>query len=190
MNAPKHEMMKAIARTCERELNWFNRVLEEAVKSYFEEYKLIETDPPSLETDSSDYANLVNEYSMGYNERLILILSLVPHLRPQLLDILLIENPNFSRRYTEFGGYLSGTHGGFLPTCETAVFILAPTDLSLRLRLQKLFHTEHYFTKDNILMISKAQDFEPQLSEKIGPGQRALDLFPMFSTKGASDDRA
>ncbi len=183
MNETTHERIKAIANTCERELDWFNRVLERTIKIYFEpscDNPNLEISPPSLETDSSVYASLINEYSMGYNERLILILSLVPHIRPQLLDLLFNHNKNFDRRYTEFGGYVGENHLGFLPTCETAVFIIAFDDLSLRFEIEEQFHPGHYFTKDNILSISEVQEFEPRLSAKLSPGKRVIDIFSWF----------
>ncbi len=183
MNETTHERIKAIANTCERELDWFTRVLDRTIKIYFEQScdnPNLEIAPPSLETDSSAYANLINEYSMGYNERLILILSLVPHIRPSLLDLFLVRNKNFDRGYTEFGGYFGENHLGFLPTCETAVFVLASDDLSLRFEIQERFHSGHYFIKDNILSISEVHEFEPRLSAKLSPGKKMMDIFSWF----------
>lgn len=182
MNENARETIEAIANTCERELDWLNRVLERTIRIYFEQDgdNSTEVIPPNLDSDSSVYANLIHEYSMGFNERLILILSLIPYIRPQLLDLLFIQNKNFDIGYTEFGGYRGETHRGFLPTCETAMFILASKDLSLRFELQELFNPNHYFTKDNILSISEVQYLEPRLSAKLRPGKRMLDIFPWF----------
>ena len=46
-----------------------------------------------------------------------------------------VQNKNFDRQYTEFGGWKGLSHGGFLPTGETASFILAGEDVEKRLSL-------------------------------------------------------
>ena len=76
---------------------------------------------------------------MTFDERAILALALVPHVRPQLFDPFLAKNPNIDRGFTEFGGILAGNHGGFWPTVETAAFILAGEDLERRFVVQALF---------------------------------------------------
>ncbi len=65
--------LKKIAITCERELVWFSNVLDQSLCDYFksESNTTFDTTPPNLENDPSEYADLVNKYSMSFNERLI-----------------------------------------------------------------------------------------------------------------------
>ena len=166
----KGEMSRAQqnALTLEVELDWFNRVLETVIKNYFEqssEYaEVIEITPPDISQDDSEFAQLIRQHSMSFNERLILILALIPHLRPQLLDLLFVRNKNFDRGYTEFGGWQGKYHGGFLPTGETVAFILAANDLSQRFDVIRLFQSEHFFATAAILSIQRQSADEPFLS--------------------------
>jgi hypothetical protein len=155
---------KANANTLEKELSWFNRVLETRISLYFEQEcetrSIYDISPPDLQQETSEYARLVNAYTMGFDERIVLMLTLIPHLRPQLLDTLFIENKNFGRGFTEFGGWKGKTHGGFLPTGETAAFILAGSELEKRFEIMRLFEDDHCFAKKNILRIVHQENQE------------------------------
>ena len=152
----------------EKELEWFHQVTILRGKITFEgscqesDMDLIQI--PDLSADSSIYAGLVKKFNMGFEERLVLILSLIPHIRPSLLDLLNIKNQSFDIPFSEFGGIKAEKHKGFLPTGETAVFLLAGTDLSKRFLLLRFFNSEHYFVKNKILYLDKSVSGEPKLS--------------------------
>jgi hypothetical protein len=92
---------------------------------------------------------------------LVLILAVIPHVRPQALDCLFIRNQNLDRGYTEFGGQVGKHHSGFLPTCETAAFIVAGDDLNKRFELIGLLDHHHSFSKDGLLTIDRHDKNEP-----------------------------
>lgn len=152
----------------ENELTWFGRVLEARISLYFEQacgfHAIDEITPPDLKKDDSEYAALVKECGMGFDERILLILALIPHIRPQALDTFFTQNKNFDRGFTEFGGWKGKAHGGFLPTCETASFILAGADLKKRFEVAALFQKDHYFTARDILRVAHEGDGEPFFS--------------------------
>ena len=56
------------------------------------------------------------------------------------------------------------THGGFIPTGETAVFILAGDDLATRFELTHLFEGDHFFARNNILQLAAGAAGESMLS--------------------------
>ena len=68
------------------------------------------------------------------DERLIICLSLAPFLTPDCLDPFLIPNTTLGRPFSVFGGEL-GKNGAFLPTVETALFLVAGTDIATRHRV-------------------------------------------------------
>lgn len=161
------------AHTLERELVWFSRVLDARMKNYFSAdgatsaesvYSII---PPDLKSDSSEYAKIVSEFSMGFAERIVFILCLIPHIRPQSLDILFTQSSITTRSYTEFGGVKGKSHIGFLPTAETAVFILAGSNLTQRFAVQQLFDVQHYLTKQGIIKVDHQGNGEPLLNAAI-----------------------
>ena len=88
--------------------------------------------PPDLRASGSPYARFVQHYQLAFAERTALVLSLVPHIRPQLLDIFFTKNKTFDRKFTEFGGIRAGPDGDFVPTGETLAFILAGNNLRVR----------------------------------------------------------
>lgn len=158
------------AKTLAQELGWFGEVLNTRIQLYFNNEvaysNIYEIQPPNLSQMDSIYANLVKKYPMNYSERLILVLALIPHVKPNMLDIFFSKNTNFNRGYTEFGGINGNFHSGFIPTGETVAFILAGDNLELRFELSKLFDESHFFFKHNILKLEKSQNNkgEPALS--------------------------
>lgn len=143
----------------ERELQWLAMVIEASIQLYFGQecaYRDVrEIAAPDLPDTASTYAHTLRAHAMSFEERLILILALAPHIRPQLLDPFLMKNDNYGRGFTEFGGAMVGTHGGFLPTVQTLAFILAGDDLARRLALQPIFDAGHFFRKHKILQLDE-----------------------------------
>ncbi len=158
----------ANAITLAAELDWFERVLEARIALHFEQPAAVadihDLTPPDLTGDPSEYAAVVHEQAMGFDERLLLMLALVPHIRPQVLDLLYVRNRNLDRGFTEFGGWKGKSHGGFLPTCETAAFLIAGEDLRARFEVMKLFEEDHYFRTHDMLRVEHADGEEPFFS--------------------------
>jgi len=168
MKRPEMSSAELNAATLESEIDWFNRVLEAAIKLYFEQERehddIREITPPDLAEDNSEYARLVKQHAMDFNERMVLVLAMIPHVRPQMLDLLFIRNKNLDRGYAEFGGWHGKYHGGFLPTGETAAFILAGQDLARRFEVIRLFESDHFLASAGILKIVRQTEDEPFLS--------------------------
>ncbi|MFL5764164.1 MAG: ATP-binding protein [Bacteroidia bacterium] len=164
------------ADVIEAELNWCSAVVENlslinggTPEEYDSIYDII---PPELSHSRSVYSDFILKHNFGFEERLVLILSLVPHLRPELLDLFKSERP-----VTSFGGAGQGkNHHGFVPNGETVLFILAGNDMSKRLKLLELFDKKHVFYFDNIVSLSEANGTEPELSGALIPSQDFVDL--------------
>ena len=158
-------LRKANASALDAELEWFTRVVETRFRLHLgqacEYGDIREHAPPDLRDDASDYARIVRECDMGFDERLVLILTLVPHVSPQALDTFFVNNKNLDRAFTEFGGVKGKVHGGFLPTCETASFILHGNDLEGRFGFIGLLEEEHFFTQKGIIEIEHQASSEP-----------------------------
>lgn len=146
-------LLQRNARDLENELAWFARLLDARMKHYFSPDQSAAPDltPPDLSSADSPYAGFVNHYQLSFPERAAVLLALVPHIRPRLLDIFYVKNKQFDRKFTEFGGIFGGPDGDFTPTGETLAFILAGDDLTVRFGLQSLFNDDHFFVKHNIL---------------------------------------
>jgi len=177
-------IQSANAKTIEHELDWFQKLIMLRGKITFEqslpEDEIQRLKPPSVENLDSPYAYLIKKHGMGIDERLVLILSLIPHVKPAVLDLLNMKNELYDIPFTEFGGIRYDKHKGYLPTGETAIFLLAGTNLERRFELLRLFSNEHFFHREGILSLERTSLKEPVLYGQLSISQEYLSLF----TKG------
>lgn len=169
------------ALTLLRELDWLGQVIELRIKLYFQqgcELTSIDQLPsPELQLDDSLVATWLKQQQLGFNERLVLILALAPHIKPQALDTFFIRNSHFDKAYTEFGGWNGATHRGFLPTAETAVFILAGEDIALRLKVLSMFDASGILIKSSAIKLRHMGTNEPFLASALEVEQELLQYF-------------
>eukprot|EP01088_Endostelium_zonatum_P018389 TRINITY_DN5887_c1_g1_i1.p1 TRINITY_DN5887_c1_g1~~TRINITY_DN5887_c1_g1_i1.p1 ORF type:complete len:537 (+),score=123.91 TRINITY_DN5887_c1_g1_i1:5-1615(+) len=150
------------------ELDWLSSVIAARMQLHFDQdgpYSSIEeVDEPDLSNNSSPYSQLVKDYTLDNYERLMLILALAPHCRPQVLDFFFTRNSTYERSFTEFGGIRDSTSGGFIPTFETLLFIVAGDGLPRRLRLQEYLLQESILTESKIIIFGPSSSNEPKLT--------------------------
>jgi ATPase family associated with various cellular activities (AAA) len=168
------------ARDLELELSWFSRLLDARFRLYFDQEPACESvfdvEPPDLSGSDSPYARFLRHYGFSFAERTALVLALVPHVRPQLLDVFFTKNKLFDRRFTEFGGVRQGSDGDFVPTGETLAFLVACNDLENRFTLQSLFDGDHVFARHNILRPNASAD-EPPMKAPLRLSDECLSYF-------------
>lgn len=184
----------------EQELEWLSLIIATRIALYFEHDQGVENLPssidevltPPLDEAQGVYADTLREYQFSISERLLLILALAPHVRPQIFDVLCTRNTNLDRVYCEFGGAVVEGHAGFWPTVETAAFLFAGQDIqkrhqikallipqqtqpsmlkaSLTLNLDliesqaSLFNAPLYLTDEFLSQVSLGSDYQPQFS--------------------------
>ncbi|WP_437719900.1 ATP-binding protein [Sorangium sp. So ce861] len=170
------------AADLERELFWFRSVLGARLKIHFgedaAEGSVLDIAPPDLGGSSSEYAGFVRRHQLSFVERLALVLALVPHLRPQLLDACFGRDAAADRRLTEFGGAQLGAGGELLPTAETLAFILGGDDLALRFSVQLLLDREHLFARHDVLRLGGGDEVTPMKA----PLRISEELLCLFTT--------
>lgn len=170
--------LESNAFVLEQEMQWLAEVISTRFKLYFSQESawedISEIPMPTFEHSNSPYAQLIETHKMGLEERVILAIALAPHVRPQILDVFFTKNTSYDRGFTEFGGVKGTFHSGFLPTGETATFILAGNDLSNRFKLISIFDSNHFFNKKNILRLEHEKLQEPVLSGTLQISQEYL----------------
>ncbi|MEM6725132.1 MAG: ATP-binding protein [Bacteroidota bacterium] len=166
--------LEAIKRNGNRiklELNWLIEVVQGRMESYFkpsvEHFDMYQLAPPSPENDTSVFGRFIAHYQFNELERLVLILALAPHVMPEALDVFLTRNKTTNRAYSEFGGVGNKRHNGFLPTGQTAAFLIGGQDISSRLFVQSIFHPEHIFKDHQILQLEEVDPGAPKLSGQL-----------------------
>ena len=155
-------------------IGWFNQVLTISIQLYFQqecEYSSLEEVKPPVNGWLEKVTGIPD---LTFDERMVVMLALMPHVCPQILDIFFVQNKNFDRQYTEFGGWKGLSHGGFLPTGETASFILAGEDTEKRKGVIRFFQKDHWFYTKNILRLEGAGEGEPFLSGQLRVSEEFL----------------
>lgn len=155
-------------------IEWFNQVLTVAIQLYFKQgcelHGIEEVRPPR----DGWMEQVTGQSDIRFGERVVVMLALMPHVCPQALDIFFVQNKDFDRQYTEFGGWKGLSHGGFLPTGETASFILAGDDVEKRKEVIRMFRQGHWLYSKNILRLEGAGEGEPLLSGQLRPSEEFL----------------
>ena len=172
-----------------REIAWFDEVLNARLRLYFDHETELETvwdiQPPDHSGKDGNYAQFIQRHQSTPSERIVLMLALAPHIHPQILDVFSVKNATYDKGFTEFGGLKGNGHGGFLPTGETAVFLLAANDLQERLTAATLFDPSHYFAKQQLLYLNDAPPNEPILSGALTIAPEYVNYFVTGQSKQA-----
>lgn len=194
-NISKKELHYQNATDLLKEIDWFSQVVDARMKLHFGQpcaytniYEITPPDYTAADAANSVFAEFVLFYNLSFAERIVLMLALLPHIYPQLLDVFFLRNQSTERGYTEFGGLKGAAHSGFLPTGETALFLLAGNDLGRRFKLQQLFDAAHIFRRHNIVYLSPVPANEPMFSAQLVMNDEYIDFFtggklrkPVFS---------
>lgn len=150
----------------EAELGW----LEAVMAARFADYGagdgsgiLLPVAPP-LDHRRGAYASLVKELALDPVGRLVLVLALAPYVAPAQLDLFFLQNAAIGRRFTEFGGVTGRSHPGFLPTAETARFLLALPGLHDEAMIDPAFLLDHPLVRRGIVTIDRSHPEEPPLA--------------------------
>lgn len=152
----------------ESELDWLSQMIATRIGLYFEHNQGVDglagsieaVEPPELTGAEGLYARLLRDHGFTTRERLVMILALAPHIRPQVLDVLWTRNTQIDRVYCEFGGVMVDGHSGFWPTIETAAFLLGGQDIAQRLLLKAML-VDH----DNPSVLQTAQALDLSVLE-------------------------
>lgn len=172
------------------ELKWLKDCLSLRLNSFFkgESEKTVLPGAPSLDSAPDPYADFITSAKLSDSERLIVILALSPHLFPGFLDVIFNKHIQKPGDFPRFGGLRGKNFRGLMPTCETAIFLLAGTDMNARLDAINLLNKENGVVKKGIVQIDNPPRHEPFLNGVLYVNTETFDLLvygrshrPMFS---------
>jgi hypothetical protein len=130
----------------------FERTLEARLRAHFhvsapeEERSAPPESPPP--DDLTPYGRFVREYNLDAESQLLVLLAFAPSLRPDFFDRILQKVTPGAGDYPQFGGLRGRQHRGFLPTGDTALFLLA---VEARARWQTLLSGDHPLVQKGIV---------------------------------------
>jgi len=167
--------MAAFAAYHKEQLAYLERVIRSRLKGEVVEFNAI--------TDFRVATPHASDGHEGYHIRLrsseyvLLLLALAPHLQPGFLDQIIREQLSEEGEWPELGGVRGTNHRGLLPTGETALFLLAGTDLEKRLEYLGLFSPDHFLARQKILTLEDVRPGEPRLSGRLVLEPEYVELF-------------
>lgn len=152
------------------DLEWLKSIIELRLKATIAFYNGKEQGTidlplaPILEHKLSAYGVYIEQHGFSEQERLLFILSIIPHLdsfyltkklsHPQKVVNDLSQNIAYVRydtpKFLEFGLVRDRELGYYLPTGETFLYLLAGTNLSKRLKYTKVLGKEQAFFQTSL----------------------------------------
>ncbi len=117
-----------------RDLQWLKLVIDLRIDAYFNDkhFEFASIYPPTLDLDCH-YSQFIHTHTLEPAERLCLALAFSSEFFPTMLDIFFSKNNTTDQIYTEFGGVELNGARGFVPTIQTALFLLAGDHLEQQL---------------------------------------------------------
>jgi hypothetical protein len=134
---------------------------------------------PTHTSQRSLYLQFIQEHNLSFEERIVLLIALTPHVQPDFFDRIIAEAMPQGGDLLQIGGVRGRQFRGFLPTGETALFILAGDDLDHRFAVQRLFSEDHLFARQQVLRVEPAHDGEPIMSGKLVMDRETVERFTL-----------
>ena len=101
------------------------------------------------------------------DELTLLLIAMAPHMKPDLFDRAIDGKMNRPKDYPDIGGIRGKNCRFFLPTGETALFLIAGDDFDQRLQVQQLFGSDHLFWEKKIMWLEDMQNGEPSMHGRL-----------------------
>ena len=125
------------------EISWLGACIDARLQHFFTNSAGKPPLPPPPPPDpASALGQLLAETGMEAEARLVLALAVAPHVDSAVLDPFHVRNSAIDRIFSQFGGQPQAG-GAFVPTMETALFLLAGTDTAARIAAMRLFDPDH-----------------------------------------------
>ncbi|GAB5472436.1 MAG: hypothetical protein Mars2KO_05350 [Maribacter sp.] len=177
----QNKLLPSNAQNLEHALGFLQKAIDFQLRHYYDNGKALlesyDTDDLEYYDDDSAFAQFIKTHTPNFAEFITLLLALAPHLQPDFLEKCIKKAIPDSGDYTEIGGQRDSEGRGFLPTGETALFLLAGDHLNFRFAVQQLFSADHWFAREEILTLEKPKEGDPFFNGKIIMNPDYIELF-------------
>ncbi len=164
----------------EEYLSFLKRIIASRLQATFAKDPAVFTIPNGslhLPGDNQPLEQFIRQHKLSQEQILVLLLALVPHIDPSFLDTYIKAHIPGDGDFPVIGGSRGRNFRGFLPTGETALFLLAGNDREARLFYQQVFSNDHLFARLNVLWLEHVPAGEPRLSGKIILSEEYIEWF-------------
>lgn len=163
-------------------LQWLQATVVNRLQQYFDTSGQQAADAgvislPVISHPEAPLPAFISRHALSLPEQLLLILALTPHVDPVFFDEIIQQYIPKAGDFPQIGGVRGTQFRGFLPTGETALFLLAGDHLEQRLQVKQLLAEEHTFARYQVLWLDNPPEGEPAMSGKIILSQEYVDLF-------------
>lgn len=167
----------------EKEMGWLQSLIYKRVHSNASRnsgsnpYSVYDLKAPAFDETPTAYSDFVKKHNLSFDERVLLILALLPHLDASLLTSYISERYELDLRYKSLIGMSGVNFKGLLPTGLTFFYIMAGNDLKLKLHLQKLLSSNNILAEQKVISIEPHYKGDPGFSGKIVMAENFVELF-------------
>ncbi|HCE58281.1 MAG TPA: AAA family ATPase [Prolixibacteraceae bacterium] len=158
-------------------IDFFRAVISERLDAEKKNRPVKFIEYPVFNAGDSEFTDFVIKNKSGFDEVMILLLALVPHVLPDFLNNLVLAYFPAGGDFPQFGGVKGKNHRSVLPTGETVLFVLAGSDLERRAEVARVFDEGHLFARKNILYLDNVEKGEPRMAGKLILEDDYIDLF-------------
>ena len=162
-------------------LLFLEEIFQQRLKNYFskdnKKPKLNEVMKIVSAKDDSEISTFIRNQKLVAEEIIVLILALAPHVRPAFFDLIIQQHLTQPGDFPQIGGIRGKQFRGFLPSGETALFLLAGDELQKRFEYSRLFNSDHLFAQKSIVWLDNPDQGEPPLSGRLEIAKDYLELF-------------
>jgi hypothetical protein len=161
-------------------LEYLRQIIKGRLNTYFADgakFEIESVKMPDDKNDNSPLSVIIRNNQFSKSEIIVLLVALAPHVDPIFFDELIQKYLPVQGDFPQFGGVRGKNHRGFLPTAETALFILAGKNITKRFEYMSLFEKEHPLIANTILSVEDAPAGEPQHSGRLIMASEFIELF-------------
>lgn len=164
-----------------KEFSYLDKLIRYRIREAFRENEEgAEPRMPELEDWSEHLRHFIqkSEWRDLKSAKILILVALAPYLYPDLFNYAIFDElENLKKeRIDRIGGVKGKNCPFFLPTGETAIFLIGGNDLQARLKVQELFGAEHDFWERKILWLEDLRDEEPPMHGRIIMSTDYVDL--------------
>ncbi|PKH50320.1 AAA family ATPase [Tenacibaculum sp. Bg11-29] len=149
----------------------YNRLSFELHQEEFQEIIL------NFEDEDSPVALYVNQHLLTNEDKVLLLLAIVPEISPSFLNSIITEFLPEGGDFSEFGGVKGKNHRGIIPTGETALYILAGNAIEERTKVLNFILHESVLFEKGVIELEKVAYGEPFMSGKLILAEEYVHLF-------------
>ena len=119
---------------------------------------------------------IIDNSELTNDDARLLLIAVVHHVQPEFFDHSINGGLRGEGDFPLIGGMRGKNFRGFIPTGQTAVFLLGGADWEHELAYQKLFWADHVLARNKIIWLAEVEPGEPVLSGRIILSQDYVDI--------------